>query len=236
MDIESTAYDDEWAPDIVKIPKDFPEDQVVDDPNIRDTFVPGGPLDGTTPSIFSFGGSGVSGSDNGAFSWEPESGSVFYSALSFSPMMVFDWISNIGFRDIRKSNPLTEFGDFLAMHRISRDEAVALLKEAAITKQRDLWKIVSTPCSSLTTDIFNSPSECVSARRGIRILAWRFFSSDSTTFYPVRQLRLRTDDPEEKRILGIGADEIYSSVKYFNGVVTPIDAYNPMLTGGEDIE
>lgn len=236
MDVESVAYDDEGIPDEIIPPKNFPSNQVIDDPTISSNFNPGAAMDGTTPSIFSFGGGGgVSGSDNAAFSWEPESGNVFYSALSFSPRMVFDWISNIGFRDISRSSPFSEFHDTLTMLQITREEAVPLLKAAAITSQRDLWELVSTPCASLTTTKFNSPSDCIKARRGLRILAWRFFSSGFTTIFPLREIRIRTTDPEERRLLGMGTNELYSSVRYFTGVVSPMDVYNPFLSGGEEI-
>lgn len=237
MDVKDLGYDGEVIPDKLFPPTTDPS-KVVEDFTISDKFIPGGPLDETTPSIFNFGSwTGVAGSDNGAFSWEPGSGSVFYSASSFSPRMVFDWISNIGFRDILKSSPLSEFYDYGNMHRISKEEAVSMLKLASITKHKDLWDMVSTPCSAVTSaDAFDSVEDCIKARHGLRILAWRFFSTDSMLIYPARAIRLKPEGAEEREILRLKSDYDYTGVRYFNGVVTPLDLVNPFMKSGETIQ
>lgn len=233
-DLDSWRMNHEEAPDNGNLAE---SNGVLDDPSISDRYVPGGPLDGTTPGIWgSYTKENDDEDENKTIELDTVMGKIRYTAGSFDTQMIWDWISGVAYKRSPGSEPKEKIRNMYTSFKINRAEAVALLKDLGITKHGDLWELVVTPCSTTKKKLVNS-KDCLQTRRNLQIIAWRFFSSDTPPpLYPVRPIRIAIINSEDRGFLKGEIDPVesdYSTKRYYIGATGPIEALSPFLLGTE---
>lgn len=237
IDTKTHDIEDEY-PDPDEKPDGSPDNfGIIDDPNVSDMYVPNGPLDTIVPSLDDdLGDNSKPMSDNKTISVDSVTGLIRYTTGALSTQMLWDWVTGVAHRAIPPKTSAQKIRDRKDMMEISHKDAVALLRDMAITTHSDLWTLISTPCSS-TRRKFISPQECSETRDGLRILAWRFFSVGSAPFaYPIRTLRIKIHDSSEWTLLGGEEDPdqpSYTTPRYYLGATSYIESLSPMLIGQE---
>lgn len=232
-DMDSSVIDDEMAPeDLSKRPS-------TDDKTVSDKYVPGGPLEGVSPSVWYNSGGVYEGGDNKAVKYLD--GSFLYTGGSLNMQVVWDWFNGVG---VSEDAPETEtpkniLHDRKKLMQMDYDDSIQVLKDNHILTHPDLWKTITTKCSDI--NLKQSAEECLKDRQGLKIIAYKHFASDEPPFTTtVRPFRLQLMDAQEVSLIGTGTENkncsdlnkvCVSQTKYYLGSVDLIDGYNPALLG-----